>query len=314
MPGVTGCSIGHSLNTIGKCKHYNAGPSTKKPADSVERVAQLIPWAGISLGQRDISDLAASRTLSVVGLIGVQNSGKTTLLTLLYCLLRRGENVGEYQFAGSYTLPAWETLAYYMTWKPGNDISFPPHTPGSFGRIPGLLHLGLKDANGRLFDILITDAKGEWFKDWATNLDGATSQTPNWIHEHSSSFILVADCEELAGPDRGTARDDLKDLYNRLTNSLNNRPVAIAWTKSDIVVRPAMKDNLKEHFEKDGLALNNFNISAYKNNEEGKLPDYWQIQALDLFAYLIKSSTTRIAAQPNIPSQKAKDLFLSIRR
>jgi len=200
-----------------------------------------------------------------------------------------------------------------MTWKPGNDISFPPHTPGSFGRIPGLLHLSLKDGAGKLHDILITDAKGEWFKDWATNLDCETSQTPNWIHNYSNAFVLVADCEELAGADRGTARDDLKDLYNRLNNGLDGRPLAIAWTKSDVEVRTAMRENLNAHFEKDGLAIKNFSVSAYKSSIDEHTLDYWKAQVLDLFAYLIRQTFSKITEQPVINPQKAKDLFLSIR-
>jgi len=313
MPGETGCMLGYSANSITKCKHFNKGAATKTASSTIEKIAQLIPWAGVSLGQRDISELAASRSLSLIGVIGVQNSGKTTLLTLLYCLIRQGKKIGDFSFSGSYTLPAWETLAYYMTWKPGNDISFPPHTPGTFGRIPGILHLSLKHKSGKLHDILITDAKGEWFKDWATSIEIATSQTPNWIHKFSNAFVLVADCEELAGPNRGTARDDLKDLYNRLSNGLNARALAIAWTKSDVSVRSAIKENLNSHFEKDGIDAMNFDISAFKNLSEDQNSDYWQTQVLDLVEFLILKTTTKLTHQPAIKPQKVKDLFLSIR-
>lgn len=313
IPDVTGCMYGYQTDTITKCKFYKSEQGQKAKTESKQETAQLIPWAGVSLGQRDIADLAASRSLSMFGIIGVQNSGKTTLLTLLYCLLRQGHKIGEYRFAGSLTLPAWETLAYYMTWKTGNHIAFPPHTPGSAGRIPGLLHLTLIDESGKVRDILITDAKGEWFKEWAVNAAAETAQSPVWIHNHSSAFALVADCEELAGPDRGTARDELKDLFNRLVNNLDDRPVALAWTKSDIPIRPAMKENLTEHLQISDSAVPDFMISAYKDKQDGRDESYWQLKVLSLFDYLLKATADKRAQLPEIVSSRPKDLFLSKR-
>ena len=312
MPGVTGCIQGHPANQLSKCKFYSSGVEKKNTEGTKEKVAQLIPWAGISLGQRDVADLAASRSLAMIGIIGVQNSGKTTLLTLLYCLLRRGHKIGEFQFAGSYTIPAWENLAYYMTWKPGNHISFPPHTPGSTGRIPGLLHLSLRDAIGNRKDLLLTDAKGEWFGDWAGNINLDTAASPIWIHQNSKAFVLVADCDELSGPNRGLARDSLKSLYNRIADDIGDRSLSIAWTKSDIELRPLMEQNLREHFNKDGLAPEEFRISALKdkNPEDGE--DRLQKEVLSLFAHLIDKINTKQEKSVRIDSD-VKDHFFSIR-
>lgn len=311
LPGITGCMHGHLLSAINKCKFYKSAEAQNESSEKIQKAADLIPWAGISLGQRDISDLAASRSLSIFGIIGAQNSGKTTLLTLLYCLLRQGNKIGNYSFAGSLTLPAWETLAYFMTWKAGNHIAFPPHTPGSTGRIPGLLHLTLKSDKGKLRDILITDAKGEWFKDWAVNSKAETAQSPNWIHQYSSAFALVADCHELAGSNRGTARDEIKDLFNRLANNLKGRPVALTWTKSDIPIRPLMKQNLLEYLQINTRPIPDFAISAYTN--EAQIPDFGQQQALALFDYMLTSTENKRVGMPVISIHKPKDLFLSIR-
>ena len=310
IPHITGCMHGHQPNAIHKCKFYQQKPIQIEKQEKVP-IAQLIPWAGVSLGQRDIADLAASRTLSLFGIIGVQNSGKTTLLTLLYCLLRQGHKIGSYCFAGSLTLPAWETLAYYMTWKPGNYITFPPHTPGSVGRIPGLLHLTLKSDTGNLRDILITDAKGEWFKEWATNEGAVNAQSAGWIHHYSSAFVLVADCERLSGADRGIARDEIKDLFNRLNNRLNNRPVALSWTKSDKPVRLAMRENILAHLLTNGISIPDFSISTYKREEAPK--DHWQHQVLALFEFLLVTTERQRNDLPFINTCQSNDRFLSIR-
>ena len=309
MPGIASCQYGYPANEIHKCKFYKPEKSQDVNFKIDQIAAQLIPWGGVSLGQRDISDLAACRPLTMIGVIGLQNSGKTTLLTLLYCMLRQGNKIGNYRFAGSLTLPAWETLAYYMTWKAGNHIAFPPHTAGSVGRIPGLLHLTLKADNGHLRDILITDAKGEWFKEWSLNANTETAQTPNWIHKYSSAFILVADCDELSGINRGTTRDEVKDLFNRLNNNLDKRPVALAWAKSDIELREKLKDNLLGHLQIDGSPITNFYVSAYKNKAQND--DFWHQQVLKLFEYMLTKTENKLMELPIISRRRQNDLFLS---
>jgi polynucleotide 5'-kinase involved in rRNA processing len=57
-----------------------------------DRVLRL-PLTGNSLGLRDLELVTACATATVVGVVGPFNSGKTTLLTLIYLFIQRGERL-----------------------------------------------------------------------------------------------------------------------------------------------------------------------------------------------------------------------------
>lgn len=310
----TDCLLGN--DSPAKCKHAkrNGGKGTEESKSfiSVSPDGQSFPWTGTSLGEKDLAFLSASKSLHLIGLIGMHNSGKTTLLTILYCLLRQGFKIGDYSLVGSYTLTGWETIAYYMTWKKGNEISFPPHTSGAVGRVPGLLHLALQKENGERTDLILTDAKGEWFSDWAINAELKTATTPEWIQCHSQSFILVSDSEALSGPQRGMARDQIKNIFNRLRNTLGSRPLALAWTKSDLQVREIVKENIEQHVIKNGSNIKIFTVSAYKGMDNSDATN-GQIQVLKMLEWLITSENKLRNEMTSVGGRHEKDFFLSYR-
>src|SRR3546814_9648075 len=110
------------------------------------------------------SDLSTTPVV-LIGVAGVASAGKTTFLATLYCLLKHGYKIGNYQFSGSLTLTGWENIAWYLSWNTHNDIQFPPHTSSNAGRIPGLLHISLRNEKGEKKEMIFTDAPGEWFGD-----------------------------------------------------------------------------------------------------------------------------------------------------
>jgi len=82
-------------------------------------------------------------------------------------------------------------------------------------------------------DFVLTDAPGEWFRNWAVNRDAAGAEGARWAAEHADVFLLVADREALAGREKGVARTDIQLLARRLADDLRERPVAFVWTKAD---------------------------------------------------------------------------------
>ena len=80
---------------------------------------------------------------------------------------------------------------------------------------------------------MLTDAPGEWFRNWAVNRDAPDSEGARWAAEHADVFLLAADREALAGRERGAARTDIQLLARRLADGLRGRPVALVWTKAD---------------------------------------------------------------------------------
>ena len=172
--------------------------ATVQPEGATEEL--LLPWSGSALGLIDLSFVAGPTKPLVVGIVGPQNAGKTTLLAAWYLLIGRGlTGSNKRRFAGSYSLAGWEAVASAFRWAPGQQPSFPPHTTSRGGRPPGLLHLAFRNADGDARGYLFTDAPGEWFPKWAVNRDAVDGEGARWVGEHADMFLLIAHREALSG-------------------------------------------------------------------------------------------------------------------
>lgn len=141
-----------------------------------------------TLGPDAISRLMASRYVTVVGILGDPESGKTACLVSLYLLISNAE-LGGWKFADTKSLIAFEDIARgAREWDAGN----PPqqmtvHTELSDDRRPGFLHLRLvREADGRCIDLALPDLPGEW----TTELVG-TSRTDRFEFLKAAEAIWV---------------------------------------------------------------------------------------------------------------------------
>lgn len=239
----TGCALGHVDRT--KCPDLTVrAEKSALLAETPDEV--LLPWSGSAMGLGDLGFVAGRGRPLVMGIIGPQNAGKTTLLAAWYLLLGRGAAaLGGREFAGSYSLDGWEAIAGALRWSPGQSPSFPPHTTSRSGRAPGLLHLSFAEA-GRFADYLFADAPGEWFQRWAINRDSNDSDGARWISDRADAFLLIADREALSSENRGSARNDLQLLARRVSVERGTRPVALVWTKADLEVEPAIEQSVRQ--------------------------------------------------------------------
>jgi hypothetical protein len=289
FPHDFGCQAGSQ--TVGECPHYQAGqegsPVSEQPeATAAELSGRRVNWTGSALGLGDLEPLAARSRLLLIGLAGVANAGKTTFLALLYSLLRQGQSIPGYQFAGSDTLPGWELLAGFLTFEDGsNQVTFPPHTTRNAGRVPGLLHLALRDAEDHLLDVLFTDAPGEWFNEWRSNQAAEGAEGAVWMYEQGDGFLLFGDCEELIGPDRGTARTQLQMVADRLLDQLGTRPLGLVWSKSDFgELRPAIRDSIQQRIHAGAPRhFREFTVSVERREP------HWHAQVLEAVAWVLKT-------------------------
>ncbi|WNV06455.1 hypothetical protein RP726_08625 [Candidatus Methylospira mobilis] len=193
-----------------------------------------VSWSGSALGLADIANLTPRGRSILVGVLGAHDAGKTTLLTGSYLQLLRGARLAGARFAGSRTLGAWESLAAWMRFDDSaRSPCFPPHTPRGTNRVPGLLHLALRSDNDEFRDVLLTDAPGEWFSRWAIQENAANAEGAHWIAQKADAFLVFADSQKLSGGERGVARNDLRQLIERLGNHVTNRPTALVWAKDD---------------------------------------------------------------------------------
>jgi hypothetical protein len=145
------CKCGET-NYKEKCQNYRGNKNTEGGVVETTVINQdILPlsWHANAMGVLDIGWLSAKKQPLIIGVIGQSQAGKTTLLATLYMLLRSGQNIGGYTFAGSYTLLGWEKIAEPMSFHTHKKVHFPPHTSSNAARLPGLLHLLLKDKNGQ---------------------------------------------------------------------------------------------------------------------------------------------------------------------
>lgn len=228
------CDLG--FTNLSKCPNWQGTTDTAEAATDDVSGEVLLPWSGSALGLPGLGFVAGRAKPIVIGVVGPQNAGKTTLLAAVYLLLGRGlaDPTGRL-FAGSFSLLGWESVAGAMRWAPGQPPRFPAHTTSRGGRAPGLLHLTFRpEGGGHPVDYLFTDAPGEWFQKWALNAASPEGVGARWVSDYADAFLVVADREALSGREMGSARGSLQFIAKRLGAELRERPVALVWTKADV--------------------------------------------------------------------------------
>ena len=241
----TACALGHHNRT--DCGYWAPVVEREKPDErTVQPDATDIPWNGYALGTSDLAILAGRGQPVVVGIIGAAGSGKTTLLAFLYMWLLEHGAIPGWEFVGSWTLGAWESLIHPSRWTAEPPPpSFPAHTSSS-GRVPGLLHLALRNTDGMARDVLFTDAPGEWFTVWAQapHYDGVAGA--RWVVAHASVIVLLIDSSALANEDTlPQARRATRDLTERVGATTSDVPLGFAWAKSDVALDGAIRETIE---------------------------------------------------------------------
>lgn len=302
-----GCSFGET--DLSKCKHWKEDIGEEHEPNTILVTHIHLPWTGTALGLTDVGFISACSKPKIVGIIGAENAGKTSLLAAWYLMISRGlSSKNQNQFSGSYSLSGWEAVSANLRWEPGHIPCFPAHTPSGNRRSPGLLHMAFKNKNNdKIEDYLFADAPGEWFSKWAMNIELPDAEGARWLSTNADIFLLVADRQALSGEGKGRARSELNRLIQRLGGVLQNRPVALVWTKSDLlkdentenIIRTntmAVMPNTME-FETQILINENSSISPENNTlnllnwileqkvQKGKLPKFEYTGTDPLFMY-----------------------------
>lgn len=190
-----------------------------------------LPWTGEPFQPEDISTVSSRSTPAIIGMIGAPDAGKTSYLGMFYTLLFNGKKFENWNFAGSLTLAAWETLAQYMKIKKDGTSSFPPPTPSNRDFYK-LYHLALKNNGGVFKDILFADSSGEVFTKWSIDIHDPAAENAKWIYENASAFVLFVDVVALIEK-RGAAKQAIAQIAEQVSRNLRGRAVTIVWSKSD---------------------------------------------------------------------------------
>jgi len=305
------CTLGELDRTV--CKNWKREQKEDDNEATVE-APSTAAWHSDVLSEPDLNLLSVQRRPHLVALIGPHNVGKTTFLAATHLSLLRTPAIGEWEFAGSLTLLGWQKIIKHMQYPQdvGCPPGFPPHTPISEDRVPGLLHYSLRYRDhDQLRDVLFTDAPGEWFKEWAIHRDDMPYPGASWIAEHADTFLFFVDSEELAGSDAGTARLLIESISGRLAQALNHRPVAIIWSKSDIEIDESIRGQIEKIIKRELPGASHFQISvkATKQADQAALAK----RLASVLGFVTTQPETRAKMQTEFPVIESGDRFLSYR-
>lgn len=240
--------------------------------------------AVLSAPDEDLPTFPASRTLGIsqanammeerptclVGIVGLAGAGKTAALVSAYLMLAQGKFEG-FCYADSATLRAFEEIARASrTWNKGNPPEqITSHTTLSNDREAGFLHLRLcRDADGRLFDILLPDLPGEWSR---ALIDRSDEDRLSFLGAASVIWLMV-DGRQFADDSRvAIARYRATLLIERLANLLGNRRprIIIVSTWQDKQPFPQEEaDLLTRYGAKFCLEIDVVPIASFSWNED----------------------------------------------
>jgi hypothetical protein len=153
-----------------------------------------------TLGPDAVSSLMASRYVTIVGILGDPDSGKTACLASIYLLISNAMLTG-WTFADSKSLMGFEDIARgAREWNAGSPPSqMTMHTEMTDERRAGFLHLRLvRESDGRRVDLALPDLPGEW----TTKLI-STAQSDRFEFMKAAEVIwIVVDGRALADDER----------------------------------------------------------------------------------------------------------------
>lgn len=194
------------------------------------------PWSGAHVRYGNFEELALRAMPKLVAVLGLQDTGKTSLLASLFLELANGQ-YGDlpYRFASSRTLLAFDQLALRAN---EGDVG---HTPVESGS--QFLHLGMRPLSERGLeprhvDVLFSDIAGELTEQWSQNAAGEAAEALAFVRQ-SNAVLVLADVERLA-PAGGREHDGkVADILRRVGTVLRDAPhrpdVLLVFTKIDRV-------------------------------------------------------------------------------
>lgn len=223
-----------------------------------------------SLGPEAIEEMMAKRYVTVIGILGDPESGKTACLASLYLLVSNAALEG-WSFGDSRSLMAFEEIARgARRWNEGQ----PPeqmtvHTEMADERRPGFLHLRLRrQADGRCIDLALPDIPGEWTK---TLIRSARSDRLEFLLS-ADVIWLVVDGRTIANREsrQGTITR-LGQLAGRLRTLIEGRMprLLLVITHRDLETpEEAVLERIRTEFQKHGVSAEVIPVAPFSDKDE----------------------------------------------
>lgn len=304
-PAPSHCHEGNEVTTCEFWLANNSKTEIKKEKPIKEQKKSNLPWTGEAFLVDDIPMVSFRSSPIILGIVGKADAGKTTFLAMLYTLLLNGKTFDKFSFAGTKTIIGWDELHHKLKIEK-NDVAFPDPTDPRYHR---LFHFALRNREGILKDVLLSDASGEAFSLWSQNRENTNAEGARWIYEHSHGFILFVDCQDLIDA-KNSAKTEITDIAQMLKHDLRNRPVIAVWSKSDKKdqVHAKIKDTLKEELASMFLNYTELDISNFPADEPDPVVHENNLRVIDwLLSQIIKPVGKELVVDLSIST----DLFLN---
>lgn len=238
-------------------------PVLKRPAEA----ASLPP--SHTLGPDAMSSMMASRYVTVVGILGDPDSGKTACLASTYLLIANARLKG-WSFADSRSLMGFEDIARgardWNKGSPPNQMTM--HTELTDDRRAGFLHLRLvREADGRRVDLALPDLPGEW-----TTKLVASSQWERLEFIKAAEVIwIVIDGRALADKER---RQGLIARVGQLAGRLRTmcddrmpRVLIVITHRDEVEMAESVSTRLKAEFERKDVEATIIQVAPFSERE-----------------------------------------------
>lgn len=246
------CVEGYEIDECphsGKISINDIPQSEEQDTEVAEPEPTIALASGEALGRDEASILQRRRVSRSIGLIGPNDSGKTSLIAGIYDLLQEGP-VSRATFAGSATLIAFEKVCHLARVVSRRTV---PHTERtSRGADATFFHLDLHQEDVGLTSLFIADRSGE---DYLAATDQISQAEQFFEIRRADCITLLVNGEQLANSGlRHEVRATTPQIVDALVEARAIRAgcrLAIVLTKKDSVVASLHADRVKRDF--DGL-------------------------------------------------------------
>lgn len=249
------CVEGH--DDLAKCPYYGNEPAEDDRDEGDDDQKPVDPFDGVHLPDAlPLESGRANRVLAIlpsqmIGVIGVHDSGKTSVIAGLFDLFQTGP-VAHTTFAGSSTLHGLEIICHDARVASERDE---PHSERTKRGEVRFYHFDvLRD--GLLQSVLIADRSGEEYEEVA---DLTANATAMFELRRADVITVLVDGRRLASPrDRADVMGAIPLIIQGMVENgaFARRPnLAIVLTKDDAVQASPRKDQVQRDFRSiiDGI-------------------------------------------------------------
>jgi len=234
--------LGNTAQTSDEEKKITDVTEVQEENVDIESYINVFPGNGLNL--RELVHLSAKIPVNMVMVAGPYESGKTTLMVMMYHLFREGLNK-KLRFRGSKTmLGYWKRSEKLMQYS-ANEKPEVDRTPLGFS--DNFLHLSLVDSGGNERDVVFIDIPGEVFDE-----EGEVKELEE-LFPDIANMIVVMDMQKIQNnSERRIVRLNTKAMLSNLIKYhilSKSTSLQIVCTKMDSI-KEAEKDKCKEYVKK----------------------------------------------------------------